>query len=173
MEKKNLIIGGFSGYNFDQLKPWVKSINDLKTRLSNFQKPEELPLKRILTIDGKEYGFEPNLSQMSYGAYIDIMQFNEIAMDDNWPKIMSILYRPISAKSGNNYSIEPYDGCRDAEQWLDVSMDVHFGCMFFFINLSTDLLNAILNSTTMTTAVQQKLKQTLQKSGEVIQQLSL
>lgn len=26
---KNLIIGGFSGYNFNQLKPWVKSISDL------------------------------------------------------------------------------------------------------------------------------------------------
>lgn len=29
MAKKNLIIGGFGGYNFNQLKPWVLSINEL------------------------------------------------------------------------------------------------------------------------------------------------
>ena len=28
MAKKNLIVGGFSGYNFNQLKPWVISIED-------------------------------------------------------------------------------------------------------------------------------------------------
>jgi hypothetical protein len=30
MGKKNLIIGAFSGYNFNHLKPWVYSIQDLK-----------------------------------------------------------------------------------------------------------------------------------------------
>ena len=38
----------------------------------------DYPLQRNITIEGVEYGFEPNLSKMPYGAYLDISNFDTI-----------------------------------------------------------------------------------------------
>lgn len=129
---------------------WIKGLsledmNMLKRELSSFISNTELPLQRFITIDGVEYGFEPNLSQMPYGAYLDITQWDTITIDSNWAKIMSILYRPVTKKKGELYQIKAYDGTIDTAKFLNVGMDVHFGALFFFTNLSMDLLNATLN----------------------------
>ena len=103
----------------------------VKTQLESFLSNTDLPLQRIITIDGVEYGFEPNLSQMSYGAYADITQYKDLTIDKNWAKIMSVLYRPIIHKRGDMYSIKAYDGEMRDEMFLEVGMDVHFGAFFF------------------------------------------
>jgi uncharacterized protein (UPF0248 family) len=139
----------------------------IKTELESFISNTDLPLQRIITIDGKEYGFEPNLSQMSYGAYADITSYKELTIDDNWAKIMDILYRPIVRKKGEMYSIEPYKGEINPEKWLSVGMDIHFGCLFFFVNLLMDLLRGILNST-MVMELPHNIKSILERSGQLI-----
>ncbi len=50
----------------------VDTYNTIRDELNNFLGNVDLPLKRFVTIDGIEYGFEPNLSNMTYGAYSDI-----------------------------------------------------------------------------------------------------
>ena len=139
----------------------------IKTELESFISNTDLPLQRIITIDGKEYGFEPNLSQMSYGAYADITSYKELTIDDNWAKIMDILYRPIVRKKGEMYSIEPYKGEINPDKWLSVGMDIHFGCLFFFVNLLMDLLRGILNST-MVMELPHNIKSILERSGQLI-----
>ena len=139
----------------------------IKTELESFISNTDLPLQRIITIDGKEYGFEPNLSQMSYGAYADITAFKELTIDENWAKIMDILYRPIVRKKGEMYSIEPYRGEINPEKWLSVGMDVHFGCLFFFVHTFLDLLKGILNST-MVMELPPNIKSILERSGQLI-----
>jgi hypothetical protein len=85
---------------------------------------------------------------------------------------MSILYRPIVKKQGENYAIKSYDGNGDAGLFKNVSMDIHFGALFFFVHLSMDLLNSTLNSMTATmTGLPPNFTQISQASGEVIQQL--
>jgi hypothetical protein len=123
-----------------------------------------------VTIDGVEYGFEPNLSQMQYGAYLDITRNDTITIDENWAKIMSILYRPVVRKKGEMYEIERYDGKIDAEKWLDVGMDIHFGTLFFFLYLSLDLARGIAKSTKVE-GLPQNMQLILERSGEVIHQL--
>lgn len=146
--------------------------NQIKMVLLEFINKTELPLERTLTIDGVEYGFEPNLSKMSYGAFVDITKFEQLTIDKNWAKIMSILYRPIENKKGDTYSIKTYDGTIDETRWLEVGMHVHFGCLFFFVNLLTDLLNSTLNSTIPKMAeAHPEYKQLLVRSGEVMQRL--
>jgi hypothetical protein len=146
------------------------SIDDyalIKTELESFISNTDLPLQRIITIDGKEYGFEPNLSQMSYGAYADITSYKELTIDDNWSKIMDILYRPIVRKKGEMYSIEPYRGEINPDKWLSVGMDIHFGALFFFVNLLMDLLRGILNSTKVM-ELPHNIKSILERSGQLI-----
>lgn len=137
--------------------------------LNSFLNDTNLPLQKFVTIDGIEYGFEPNLSQMSYGAFVDITKYETFTIDKNWTKIMNILYRPVIKKQGDMYQIKPYDADMNDQKWLDVSMDVHFGCLFFFVHLSTDLFNSILKST-MKEEVPHNIKQILERSGNLIPQ---
>jgi hypothetical protein len=147
----------------------MKSRNLLQEKLNGFENPNEIPLQRFITIDGVEYGFEPNLSKMSYGAYVDISQWDRLEIDDNWKKVMGILYRPVTMKKSGLYTIEPYTGEEESDRWLKVPMDVHFGSLFFFINLCLDLQNAMLNSLTGT-EIPHNIKQILLKNGKAMQQ---
>jgi hypothetical protein len=141
---------------------------NIKSELEGFINETNLPLQKFVTIDGIEYGFEPNLSQMAYGAYVDITKFETFTIDKNWQKIMNILYRPVERKKGDMYSIKPYTIDEGDEKWLNVGMDVHFGALFFFVHLSTDLLSSILKST-MEMELPHNIKQILQRSGNLIQ----
>ena len=124
----------------------ISIYTDIKERLYKLMAIKDSPLKRKIKIDNKNYGFEPNLGEMEYGAYIDLMKYKEVRIDENWAEMMSILYRPIKSEVGALYEIDTYNGKLDKEKFLDVTMDVHFGSMFFFLNISTDLLNFTQNS---------------------------
>jgi hypothetical protein len=147
----------------------IQSYNLLTNELNGFLNNTKLPLQKIINIDGIEYGFEPNLSQMTYGAFVDITKFEVFTIDKNWSKIMNILYRPVVKKQGDMYTIKPYEIDEDDTKWLSVGMDVHFGALFFFVNLSIDLLNSILKST-METEVPPNIKSILERSGKLIPQ---
>lgn len=146
-------------------------LNSIKMDLRGFMGKNDFDLKSIITIDGKEYGFEPNLSKMSYGAYLDITKFESINIDKNWKHIMSVLYRPVTKKTLKLYDIEPYDSKKvNPDIFEDVSMDVHFAVFFYLINTLADLVNDILNSL-KEVELPLNIKQTLEKNGEVIKQL--
>lgn len=164
-------------YHLCNIEPGIMSKIDaetfikIKNQMYSFLAKDEFELQRFVTIDGVEYGFEPNLSQMAYGAYVDIAKYNEIKIDSNWHKIMSILYRPVTKKVGKLYEIAPYTGKEESEHWKGVNMDVHFGTMFFFINLSRDLLNSTLKSLKEVEGISPNIKSILERSGEIINQL--
>jgi hypothetical protein len=144
--------------------------NLLKAKLGDFVSPDNIELKRFVTIGGKEYGFEPNLSKMAYGAYADITQWDTITIDKNWAKIMDILYRPVTKKKGDRYQIESYTGDIDENRWLEVDMETHWGTLFFFVHLQRDLLNAT-QKYLKGMELPPNIKSTLVKSGEVMQRL--
>lgn len=145
--------------------------NDLVSFFNNIQ----LPLRRVITIDGKRYGFEPNLSQIPYGAYLDISKYDALEINEKWAEIMSILYRPLVKESGALYDIQQYKGEIDGEKFLDVTMDVHWGALFFFNDLWKDLLKNTQKSLMEELAgmdLPPKLKQILLENGKDIQALS-
>jgi hypothetical protein len=148
----------------------IEDYNQVRVALEGFVNNTEYPLQKIIKINGKEYGFEPNLSQMAYGAYVDISKFGQLTIDDNWPKIMSILYRPVVEKKGDMYTIETYKGEIDDKLFLSVNMDVQFGALFFFVNLLTDLLSATLKSLKVE-GLPPNIKSILEKSGEITKHL--
>ena len=149
---------------------YISIKNDLVSFFNNIQ----LPLRRIITIDGKRYGFEPNLSQIPYGAYLDISKYESLEINDKWAEIMSILYRPVVKESGALYDIQQYKGEIDGEKFLDVTMDIHWGALFFFNDLWKDLLISTQKSLMEELAemdLPPKLKQILQESGKDIHRL--
>jgi hypothetical protein len=146
--------------------------NEILTDLVSFLNKIEYPLEKIIEIDGIEYGFEPNLSQMAYGAYVDITKYESINIDDSWAEIMSILYRPVTKKVGQLYEIQPYSGEIDKERFLNVTMDKHFGAVFFFKSLLMDLSKDTLSSLMDLKEISPSISTTLERSGKLIHQLS-
>ena len=147
----------------------------IKKDIYDFFNKVELPLKRFITIDDVEYGFEPNLSQMAYGAYVDISKYESLEMNESWAEIMSILYRPVVKKQGALYDIKTYDGVIDGDKFLSVGMDAHWGAIFFFKGLLADLQNSIQKSLKvelMGVDLPPKLKQILEENGKATHLLS-
>lgn len=147
----------------------------IKSQLYEFLGNINFLLQRTITIEGVKYGFEPNLSKMSYGAYLDISKFENMGIDENWPKILSVLYRPIVKETGGLYTIQEYKGWKEWEtdKWYGVNMDFHFGCFFFFNRLYKDLSLGILNSLKESPEIPRNIKSILDESGQVISQLQL
>ena len=147
----------------------------VKGDVASFFNKVELPLKRFVTINGLEFGFEPDLSKMAYGAYVDISKYETVGIDDKWANIMSILYRPVTNKMGALYDIKPYDATDYSEYFLDVTMDVHWGAVFFFKDLLMDLQNYTLKYLKEELAemhLPPMLKQILEENGKVTQAFS-
>ena len=144
----------------------------IKGDLINFFNNIDLPLQKFITIDGTEYGFEPDLSRMAYGAYVDISKYETFEINEKWAEIMSILYRPMIQTTGKLYDVKAYDGTIDGDKFMDVTMDIHFGTLFFLKTLLKDLLKDTQKSLTGLTGLPQNIKSVLEKNGNLIQALS-
>ena len=55
------------------------------------------------------------------------------------------------------------------ELFSEIGMDIHFGALFFLLNLQMDLLKSILNSS-MEKVTNPNMKQILERSGQLILQ---
>ena len=150
----------------------IETFNKIKEHLLKLTTSLEHELQPIIKIGDKEYGFEPNLAEMEYGAYLDITKFGDLTINKDWAKVMSILYRPIERKSGKVYSIQKYNANGDDTIFLNVPMEVHFGVQSFFFLISTHLLKDTMNylkEVEKQVAVLD-IEQDLPKSGMPIQQ---
>jgi hypothetical protein len=144
----------------------------IRQDLINFFNNIDLPLQKFIQINGVEYGFEPDLSRMAYGAYVDISKYETFEINEKWAEIMSILYRPLIKTTGKLYDIKAYDGTIDGDKFMDVSMDIHFGTLFFLKTLLKDLLKDTQKSLTGLTGLPQNIKSVLEKNGNLTQALS-
>lgn len=145
----------------------VITFSNIVGDLSKFMKKTEYPLQKKIKIGEIEYGFEPNLSEMSYGAYVDLTKYEELKMDEKWAEVMSILYRPIVKSSGALYEIRPYEGMILEDLFLDVPMNIHFGAMGFFFSILKELQKDILNSLNQTKVLPPSILSILEKSGNL------
>tara|TARA_R100001443_G_scaffold101288_1_gene109122 strand:- start:107 stop:607 length:501 start_codon:yes stop_codon:yes gene_type:complete len=89
------------------------SINDVSSilnKIAALQNKANSRLKRIIKVDGIEYGFHPDLSEITLGEYADIETYIQNGMEKNLAKMMAVLYRPVVERNGKHYSIEKYNG---------------------------------------------------------------
>lgn len=116
----------------------VKKVVDTISKMFN-EKPK---LKKIFDFGGKQFGFHPQLSEMTFGEFVDADTFT--GDWDTMDKAMSVLYRPIKDKFNGSYLIEDYDG-ETKEFMKQMPLDVAFGAIFFLWNLRNELMQLILN----------------------------
>ena len=91
---------------------------------------------------GVEYGFIPNLDEITYGENKDVTTY--INDWESMHKAMAVLFRPIKQKQRDKYIIEEYEGSHKySEVMKDMPLDVVLGSMVFFYNLTNVLLKSI------------------------------
>ena len=97
--------------------------------------------ERTVRVGAYELGFIPDLSSMSFGEYVDLDTYCTNIYKDGEVigeaahKMMCVLYRPIIAKFGKHYDIEPYKNV-DKRKYEDavgeLTLDhVLIRCFFF------------------------------------------
>jgi len=125
----------------------TKDINEIAGQIKTVLEFRPV-FKQRFTLDGIEYGFIPNLDQMSAGEYIDL---DALFMDEELIcDAMAILYRPIKNKKGNLYTIQSYNDVylngieKHKEIMQNASLDVVLGAKVFFYTLSNELLTATI-----------------------------
>lgn len=149
----------------------TETYSKIKEDILSFYSKSNYELQRKIKVNGHTYGFEPNLSKIPYGAYLDISKYETFTIDENWAEIMSILYRPVTKESMGLYEIEEYKGEIYPHIFEEVTMDVHFGALFFFLHLLMDLQSSTLKSLMDQVEIPHNIKSILQKSGEITPQL--
>ena len=107
----------------------------IMSKIGELQSKQDTKLKRIIEINGVEYGFMPDLDSISLGQYADIETFIKNGVDKNLPELMAVLYAPIKLKKNDIYIIDAYDGdirLRAEEMKLMSAEQVQSALVFFY-----------------------------------------
>ena len=144
-------------------KPVIDDITRQVLEVLN-EKPN---LQRFITIDGVEYGFVPDLENITLAEFVDAEEYFKNPYQ-NWQKILGVLYRPITSKVFNKfYDVEVYNPDKhNGEVFKDASAALLQGCMLFFWRLEIKLV-----ADTLTSSQEQKKKgKALQVQGKDLEE---
>lgn len=119
-------------------------IQDVKNVINEINQVllEEPKFQQRFSFEGVDYGFIPNLDDISFGEYIDLDE--NMTSWDSMHKAMSVLYRPIEMEKGERYTIKKYEGIDNEETMKKTPVDIALGASVFFYNLRRELQRAIL-----------------------------
>ena len=111
------------------------------SRIAELQQEQDTKLKRIIEIEGVEYGFHPDLDSITLGEYADIETFIKNGIEKHLPELMAVLYRPIKEKKNDIYIVHAYDGNIRfrVEEMKKMSAQQVQSALVFFYNLGKEL----------------------------------
>ena len=127
------------------------------------QKPD---LVKSFWLNNVEYGFVPDLDEITLGEYIDLDTY--MGEWENIQIAMNVLYRPIKQKLGEKYLIEEYDP-DTKDKLINMPMDAVFGSIIFFYRLGIELSQTMMNYLENKGENLQVQGLDLQKNGDGIQ----
>lgn len=121
----------------------ISDVNSISEHLNNlFTTKPDLSIE--IDINGTRFGFIPNLEQISYGEFIDLDEYLKDV--STWHNAMAVLYRPITNRIKQLYSIEQYETSEKyAEQMKRLPFSIAYGAVLFFYDLKNELLNASMD----------------------------
>jgi hypothetical protein len=117
-------------------------VANILQRIAKMQEETSSKLKKIIKVNDIEYGFHPNLEDITLGEYADIETYLKNGIENNLPKLMAVLYRPIIEKDEGSYSIEAY-GVSDmrmrAKKFTKMKAEDVNNALVFFWTLGKEL----------------------------------
>ena len=143
----------------DVVKLKVTSVNELIVHFTKIFK-EKPKFKPTFKIGDVEFGFIPNLENITFGEYVDLE--NYLSKWEDFHKAMAVMYRPITIRKGDKYEIMEYTGAAAFSEGMKFApMDVAISASVFFWSLGSELLNATLDYLTNELKTNEKEFQTL------------
>jgi hypothetical protein len=119
-------------------------IRDLTVHLNNIFK-EKPKFQATFKIKNVEFGFIPNLEDMTFGEYIDLE--SNISSVETFHKAMAVMYRPITKKVKDRHEIFEYTGTDEFSEVMKYApLNVVLGATVFFSTLGSDLVQHTLTS---------------------------
>jgi hypothetical protein len=117
------------------------SQNDFEDLIESIDKALNTPadFQKTFKMNGVDFGFHPNLDNMSSDEYYDLMEYGDNT--ETLHNLMAILFRPIDGKDKfGNYKIETYEGTEESKELMkDMPLNLVNGALVFFFNLSKEL----------------------------------
>ena len=132
----NIELSEVNKISYSSIIDVVQHLNTLFTAKHEF-------VKRF-TLSGVEFGFIPNLEEISFGEYIDLE--SNLTSFDTMHKAMAVMYRPIVKEQKNRYDIEPYvSSVNYAEVMEFAPISIVLASQVFFWSLGKELLQATMD----------------------------
>ena len=161
-----LAISSFTGLSMDLLVQIRKTdIDVVKSHLNKLsEKKMNTTLNTIIEVKGVDYGFHPNLKDLTFGEFVDLDNY----LEEPWKNmhyIMAVLYRPIVKIKKNKYSIEDYDGDSAFERAVlfrdNLSVASVNGAANFFLTIGVEY------QAVMKLSLSKEQKQMMKKKGDL------
>ena len=151
----------------DVYKLTLESVESISAVLSNMFNEQPKHIERF-NMAGVEYGFIPDLNEMTLAEYVD--SEGNLSDIQNLHLAMNVLYRPIKDKKGEKYNIYPYK-LENLDKMKDMPTSAALGAIFFLISLGKELsLSTILSSQEV---VELQAEMDSEESGDGIHQYLL
>ena len=122
----------FCGITFEQARAiQLNDYNELLVHL--YEVLQEQPkLVQRFKMGEVEFGFVPNLEEMTFGEYIDLDTY--IHDMQQMEKAMAVLYRPIKTSHKDKYTIHEYQGDLLHNEMLNMPMSAVVSSIVFFLS---------------------------------------
>jgi hypothetical protein len=151
----------------------LKDVAVIMNRIADLQQKQNSSLKRVIEIDGKRYGFHPDLDSITLGEWSDLESMIKNNVEKHLPEIMAILYRPIVEEQNDIYTIKAYDGDISirAEQMKKMAAEQVQSALVFFYHLGKESLMTLPSFLTeRLKEMKEQLQQNhLQKNGVTLE----
>lgn len=107
-------------------------------------KLSDFSLHQFFMMEGVEYGFIPNMQNLTVGEFADLETYLEGGMFENLQEVLAVLYRPVTKKKAKLYEIESYEPSQiKTDAMSECPMDVAIGAVVFFYRIETQLAQSL------------------------------
>ncbi len=118
-----------------------KDVQEITLTLSNMF-DEDSKFTKMFTLDKVQYGFIPNLDEITFGEFVDLDTY--LGDWQQMDKAMSVLFRPVDINVRGRYNIKEYDGSMN-EHLKEMPLSVALGAVFFLLNLGKELSQVMMD----------------------------
>jgi hypothetical protein len=111
--------------------------------------------ERVITVNGKRLGFIPDINSMTFREHVDLDELSKLIwFKDNdvnykeFPRLMAILFRPVTEQVGEFYNIQKYDLSKMNDylpEIMGLTLDRVNGALLFFSTIGAQLVNNSLD----------------------------
>lgn len=118
-----------------------KDVNEVVIDLAHMFE-ENHKLQKQFTLNGINYGFIPNLDEISFGEFVDLDSY--LGDWQEMHKAMQVLYRPVDISVRGRYNIKEYKALTD-DSMKDMPLAYAMSAVFFLLNLGKELSQVMMD----------------------------